>query len=298
MRLSLYLLALVFTANIVNAQELTADLSYFPKTQFNAVVVQNDTSKTGTIFEKIVIDGYDSRFPFYYVQPKNNPDNRCVILLHGGYGNKDTWIVSRKSESSKFTRLKDSLLSLGIALIIPDMKYSGERSYEIDFAYSSSLIRSQQFQKYSDLFTTTVKDIRIIMDYVESRTAESPMTFNVVGMSLGGMVTILLNAADKRLQSVVVAVPPLMLGKMSHWFVMNGTEAGDKLDSVLDLFRYANIQQSPVCLLMANADQYYTEPEARDFFNQITVEGKVFKIYESGHSVPDFFINDVIDFLK
>ena len=85
---------------------------------------------------------------------------------------------------------------------------------------------------------------------------------------------------------------------MSERLDLKGTEAGDKLDSVLDLFRYAKMQQSPVCLLMANADTYYTEEEARDFYDQISVEGKVFKIYESGHSVPDFFIEDVIEFLR
>ena len=298
MRLLLYFLALVFTVNIGKAQESTADLSYFPKTQFNAVVVQNDTSETGTIFEKIVIDGYDSRFPFYYIQPENNPDNRCVILLHGGNGNKDDWIYARNSESNKFTTLKDSLLSLGFALIIPDMRYSGERSYEIDFASSRSLLGSKQVQAYSDLFTTTVRDIRIIMDYVESRTTESPITFNAVGYSLGGSVTILLNAADNRLKSVVVAVPPLVLRKLRNWFGITDNETADKLNSVFDLFRYTKIQKSPVCLLMANADQYYTEQEARDFFDQITVEGNVFKIYDSGHSIPDFFIEDVIEFLK
>ena len=297
MRLLLFI-ALVFTMNILTGQELTADLSYFPKTQFNAVVVQNDTSKTGTIFQKIVIDGYDSRFPFYYIQPENNLDNRCVILLHGASSNKDFWVYARNSESNKFTRLKDSLLSLGIALIIPDMKYSGERSYEIDFASSGSLIASKQFQKYSDLFTTTVKDVRIIMDYIESRSSLTSLSFNIIGWSLGSLPTILLNSVDERLQSVVVCVPGLILVKMSQWFDLKGTEAGNKLDSVLDLFRYAKIQKSPVCLLMANADQYYTEQEARDFNDQITVEGKVIKIYDSGHQLPDFFIEDVIEFLK
>ena len=299
MRLLLILFTFLLSDNILDAQDLTADFSYFPRTEYNEAVVQNDTSKTGTIFEKIVIDGYDSRFPFYYIQPENNPDNRCVILLHGGNANKDIWIRARNSESSNLTRLKDSLLSLGFALIIPDMKYSGERSYELDFARWNSLLKSKQFQKISDFFTTTVKDVRIIMDYIESRSVESPMTFTAAGMSLGGTVTFLLNAADKRLQSVVVTLAPItILGKMSERLDLKDTETGDKLDSVLDLFRYANMQESPVCLLMANADPYYTEQEAREFFDQITVEGKVFKIYDSGHSVPDFFIDDVIEFLK
>ena len=111
MRLFLLLFTLVFMCNISTAQEHTADYNYIPNDGFNESIVKNDTSDTEEVFQKIVIDGYDSRFPFYLIQPENNPKNRFVILLHGGGGTKESWLRASSSLSTKYVRLKDSLLS-------------------------------------------------------------------------------------------------------------------------------------------------------------------------------------------
>ncbi|NNL92665.1 MAG: hypothetical protein HKO66_10560 [Saprospiraceae bacterium] len=134
--------------NISNAQEHTADFSYYPNDGFNESIVKNDTSDIGEVFQKIVIDGYDSRFPFYLVQPENNPKNRFVIILHGGGSTKDSWIHASRSLSTKYVRLKDSLLSLGFAVVIPEYKYYGERSYEIDFIHPNELLRKKDYRKF------------------------------------------------------------------------------------------------------------------------------------------------------
>ncbi|NNE14018.1 MAG: hypothetical protein HKN51_03525 [Saprospiraceae bacterium] len=134
--------------NISNAQEHTADFSYYPNDGFNESIVKNDTSDIGEVFQKIVIDGYDSRFPFYLVQPENNPKNRFVIILHGGGSTKDSWIHASRSLSTKYVRLKVSLLSLGFAVVIPEYKYYGERSYEIDFIHPNELLRKKDYRKF------------------------------------------------------------------------------------------------------------------------------------------------------
>ena len=298
MRLIL-LFTFLLTGNISNAQDLTADFSYFPKTEYNEAVVKNDTSETGEIFQKIVIEGFDARFPFYLIQPKNNPHNRFVILLHGSGGSKNSWTTPSNELTTKYVKLKDSLLSRGYAVIMPDSKYSGERSYEIDFAPTGSLHNPKNGQKSINLFTTTVKDLRIIMDYLESRSAETPIIFNVIGYSMGGKMAILLNSADTRLNSVVACVPAIGGARiLNKRFGLTDTELGDKLLSVHDLFRYAKIQKAPICLLVGNTDRYYTEQEAKEFFDQITVKGKSLKIYESGHHLPESFIADAIKYIK
>ena len=297
MRLLLFIF--VLTGNISNAQELSADFSYYPKTDFSEVVVKNDTSETGEIFQKIVIEGFDARFPFYLIQPKNNPQNRYVILLHGSGGSKNSWTIPSNELTTKYVKLKDSLLSIGYAVIIPDSKYSGERSYEIDFAHLRSLHTPQNGQKSINLFTTTVKDVRIIMDYLESRTGKTPCTFYAIGYSMGGKMAIQLNSVDNRLKAVVACVPPIGAVRiLNKRFGLTGTELDDKLLSVHDLFRYAKIQKAPICLLVGNTDRYYTEQEAKEFFDQITVKGKSLKIYESGHHLPASFIAGAINYIK
>ena len=296
MRLSLFFIAFLFVINISNGQDLLADFSYYPKIDFSEEVVKNDTSETGEIFQKIVIEGFDSRFPFYLIQPKNNPQNRYVILFHGSGGSKKSWTVPSTKLTTKYVQLKDSLLSLGFAVIIPDSKYSGERSYENDFARVRAVHNPQ---KSLNLFTTTVKDVRIIMDYLESRTEQNPCTFYAIGYSMGGKMAFLLNSADNRLKSVVACVPPLATRrKLSKRLGLTDIGLVDKLLIVHDLFRYAKIQKAPICLLVGNTDRLYTEQEAKDLFDQITVKGKSFKIYESGHSLPESFIADAIGYIN
>ncbi|NNL16983.1 MAG: hypothetical protein HKO81_10125 [Flavobacteriaceae bacterium] len=297
MRLLLILFTLVFTCNISIAQEYTADLNYVPNGEFNESIVKNDTSDLGEVFQKIVIDGFDSRFPFYLIQPQNNPKNRFVILLHGSGGTKESWIRASGSLTTKYVKLKDSLLSLGFAVIIPEYKYYGERSYEIDFAKTGVFWRTKDYRRSLNMFTTTVRDIRIIMDYLESKSEQTPIIFHAIGYSRGGKIAILLNSADNRLKSVVACVPYFMGGR----FIRKSSadpELKSNLLSVHDLFRFGKLQKSPICILVGNTDENYTIQEVEDFYNQLTLEGNSLKIYDAGHYLPESFIADAINFIE
>ena len=298
MRLFLLQLTLVFTCNLSIAQEPTADFNYITNDAFNESIVKNDTSDLGQVFQKIVIDGYDSRFPFYLIQPENNPKNRFVILLHGGGGTKDSWMRASSSLSAKYVRLKDSLLSLGFAVVIPEYKYYGERSYEIDFAHPNALMSKKDYRKFLNLFTTTVRDIRIIMDYLESKSEQKPIIFHAIGYSRGSKMAICLNSADNRLKSIVACVPALGSKRLLGERFSTDPEVLNQLLSVHDLFRYTKIQKSPIALLVGNTDRFYTVQEAKDFYNELTTKGNHLKIYDSGHILPDSFIEDAINFIE
>lgn len=199
MKKLLLLVLVLFSSEYLFAQTEKSYFSYFPRTEYNVITADSNDSENGTELKKIVIDGFDSRVPFYYITPKNEEDDKFVILLHGLTGSKDGWIYPMTSLSEKYISLKDSLLALGYTIIIPDAKYHGERSYEADFASPLTFFSSQDSQKAHNLFSTTVKDIRIIMDYIQSNSGNSSTAFNVVGYSMGGIVTILLNSVDDRL---------------------------------------------------------------------------------------------------
>ena len=286
------ILVIILISNIISAQEITADLSYFQKIEFNDKIVESSTADNGNTFEKMVIDGFDSKIPFYRIKPKEGKENKYVILLHGFTGNKDNWVNPTTSLSEKYVKLKDSLLTLGYSIIIPDAKYHGERSYEANFASPLTFFSSQDSQKARNLFSTTVKDIRIIMDYIQSKSDNSSTTFNVVGYSMGGIVTILLNSVDDRLNRVVVCVAPLDVQKASKRIGMNEDNAKN-MESISPK-NYAILQIAPITLLMGTKDGWYTKEEAQDFFDKITIKDKSLKFYESGHYLPNEFILDAI----
>ena len=283
---------LLFISNIAFGQDLAANFSYFPKKEFNAKIVASNIDADGTSFEKAVIDGFDSKIPFYIIKPKNYKEDHFVILLHGITGNKDGWINPFESYSKKCVKLKDSLLALGYSVIIPDAKYHGERSYEANFASPITFFSSQDSQKAYNLVSTSVKDIRILMDYIQFNSGNTTTTFDVIGYSMGGIMTILLNSVEDRLNRTVVCVAPLDLEKASKILGMNDEKA--KTLKVISPKNYALLQKAPITLLMGTKDGWYFKEEAQDFFDKINIKDKTLKFYESGHLLPDEFISDVI----
>ncbi len=291
-KLTISSFALFLISTIISAQDITADLSYFPKKEFNDKIVESITANDGNTFEKIVIDGFDTKIPFYLIKPLNGKKNNFVFLLHGATSSKDSWIYPMSSYSKNYIKLKDSLLSLGYSVIIPDAKYHGERSYESNFESPVTFISTQETQKVYNLFSTTVKDIRIIMDYVQSNLESDTATFDVIGYSMGGMIAVLLNSIDDRLNRVVACVVPLDLQKTSEMMGMHKENA--KKLGIVSPKNYAQLQMAPITLLMGTKDGWYTKEEVQIFFDKITIKDKSLKFYEAGHSLPVEFISDAI----
>lgn len=287
---------LLLISTITFGQDLASNFSYYPKIEYNAKIVESNIDDNGTSFEKAVIDGFDSKIPFYIIKPKDKEEDKFVILLHGITGSKDNWINPSTSYSKKYVKLKDSLLTLGYSIIIPDAKYHGERSYEANFASPITFFSSQDSQKSYNLISTTVKDIRVIMDYIQSNSGNTTTTFDVIGYSMGGMMTILLNSVDDRMNRVVVCVAPLDIQKASKRMGMN--EENAETLNVISPKNYALLQKAPITLLMGTKDGWYVKEEAQDFFDKINIKDKTLKFYESGHLLPDEFISDVIKSLN
>ncbi len=290
LRTLIFILTLI--GSIAFGQDLTANFNYFPKTEYNAKIVANTTDDNGINFEKIVLDGFDSKIPFYLIKPKDKKENKSIILLHGLTGNKDEWT----NPMTNFGKLKDSLLILGYSVIIPDAKYHGERSYEANFASPLTFFASQDAHKVYNLFTTTVKDIRIIMDYIQSSSDNTLTTFDILGYSMGGILGIFLNSCDDRLHRVVACVPGLDSQKSSKVLGMHEEHA--KKLAFISPKNFSTLQKAPITLLMGTQDVYYLKEEAQDFFENITIKDKTLKFYNSGHTLPEEFISDALKALN
>jgi len=294
----LLIFGLIFVSATSFAQYKTGHLNYYPKAEYKAKVAASNTLENGTTFEKIVIDGFDTRVPFYLIKPEINNTNKFVILLHGITGSKENWVNPTSSLSTKYVKLKDSLVSIGYNIIIPDAKYHGERSYEADFASPISFFSTQDVQKIQNLWATSVKDIRVIMDYMQSLPNGELLTFNIVGYSMGGLMAIYLNSVDDRLNRVVACVAPLGSTIKAGMSLGLKEENAKKVEELFSSDIYAPMQKAPITLLMGTKDSWYTEMEAQDFYDNIEIKAKALKFYESGHYLPEEFISDVIETLN
>ena len=282
---------IVLFSQILHAQVEPVSFDYSPTSDVLARVVDSQAFENGTSLEKRVVVGFDSKVPFFLIKPKIS-SNKFIILLHGMTYSKDNWIFPLTDLSQKFVRLKDSLLAIGYNVIIPDAKYHGERSYEADFASPVSFFSSNDKEKVYNMLSISVKDIRVILDHTQSEFGSDSTTFDVIGYSMGGMITILLNSVENRLNRVVVCVPPLDMQKVSERIGMSSDIA--RILAGISPSHFANLQKSPLTMLLGRNDPWYTEQEVQDFFDEISIEDKSLKFYSAGHDLPESFISDSI----
>ncbi|WP_158635205.1 alpha/beta hydrolase [Formosa maritima] len=259
-----------------------------------ANIVQSQQIDSVTVFEKITINGFDSKIPFYHFINKRINTKNYIILLHGLGGSKKDWVYPSKPYlewSENLKTIKDSLISLGYNLIIPDAKYHGERSYELDFRPAEKLPpmlskNEADAKHFETLMTSTVKDIRIIIDYLQFRFENPDLKFGVIGYSMGGALAILLNATDNRISCIVVCVPPLNHPekelKEFNWSKQLTKELSDVTPS-----NYSIFQKSPILLLMGKKDFFYTEKEVSSFFKNVPETKKELIYFDSGHVLPN-----------
>ncbi|WP_411894616.1 alpha/beta hydrolase family protein [Winogradskyella sp. A2] len=269
------------------------------------VVVQSQKLDSVTVFEKVVLEGFDSKIPFYHYINKRSKKDSYVILLHGLGDSKKDWVYPSEPYlewSKNITSIKDSLLTLGYSLLIPDAKFHGERNYELDFRPPESLppilSRNEKDTKlFETLVTSTVKDLRIMMDYIQQRKKNTNQSFGVIGYSMGGNLAILLSNYDDRIMSVVACVPPINLPA-------KGLEAfnwpDDLIQGQLDItpMKYAVNQKNPILLLMGKNDYFTPVEDANSFFNNVSINEKEIKFFDSGHILPNEYKIDAIRWIS
>ena len=299
------LLLITFLLSInLQCQELSNYFDYKKNENLNAQIVDNRKIDSTTIFEKVVIDGYNSKIPFYHYYKLQNNTSKYIILLHGLGDSKESWVYPSLPYfdwSKNLTSIKDSLLHLGYNIIIPDAKFHGERSYELNFRPAQNLPpiiskNEEDGMLFSTLMSSTVKDIRIIMDYISLTDKNQKISFAVVGYSMGGALAILLNAVDNRISNIVACVTPLNHPE-KELVPFNWSPKITQMLSQVTPMNYATNQRSPILLLLGDKDFFYSANEVSLFYNNIGIDEKKVKFFKSGHILPDKYKIDVIDWI-
>jgi hypothetical protein len=112
------LLISFFLLSISNgySQEPNGIFSY-EKFQPSATIVNSSKLDSITSLEKIVLEGFDSKIPFYHIPNERTSEKKYAILLHGLGGNKMYWVYPSMpylQYTKNLTAIKDSLLTRGV----------------------------------------------------------------------------------------------------------------------------------------------------------------------------------------
>lgn len=297
------ILAFFLSLHLVQGQEA---ISFFDQQQSSFT-----SFKTGaryldslTRMEKVVLEGNSSKVPFYHYINKRTEKPVYVILLHGLGGTKEYWVnpsMPYLDYTKNLTNLKDSLLALGFSLLIPDAKFHGERKYELNFRNPANLppMISQDTADaaiFFTLLTSTIREVRMLMDYAEGETGQNSLDFNMIGYSMGGGISLLVNSVEDRMNSIVACVAPMTIPYSSAELLGWSGDILTKMKEVTAYYKAAK-QLSPVLMLNGSKDPFVPEKDAKAFFDQMEAPDKEIKFFDSGHELPVIFSNDVIAWL-
>lgn len=305
MKIFLNLFSLLLISSNIIAQNYIDTFDYEEREIHKAEVLFSFEVENQITFQKMLIEGHDTPLPFYHYLNSGEKEDHYIILLHGLGGSKEDWVFPSLpfiDWTKNLTAIKDSLLNLGNSILIPDAKYHGERSYELDFRPAEQLAAtlsksSEDANYFGTMISGTIKDIRIILDFIETNASTSSIKFSSVGYSMGGSLALMLNATDSRIKSVVACVPPLNLPEKDLKDYALPLKTVNKLKSITPQ-NYAPLQQSPYLLLMGEDDNFYTKQEVRSFLSHSEITDKDLKYFDSGHELPPEFVQEVIWWIR
>jgi dienelactone hydrolase len=230
--------------------------------------------------EKIVFTGgRGDRVPGILAIPKLGTRPYPLVLeLHAGASSKDGWWSDGSFERGQ--RLTQSLLSAGIAVLALDAQYHGERSANNDYlSLSEMYFEKKWFSRYRDMVVESTRDYLRALDYLSTRPEVDLTRVGVIGYSTGGLMSVYLTALEPRIRATVACVAAL---SDSWLYPLTATNFA------------AAIRNRPVLVLAGRRDPLISIESTQRFFNLIEGSPKALAFFDSGHQLPDEYIDRAV----
>lgn len=132
-------------------------------------------------------------------------------------------------------------------------------------------------EPYEAMLVDTVRDHRVLLDWLVQQPQLDKTKIKLVGYSMGAQISLLLAGVDSRIHSVAAIVPP-------H---MNSTTA-----VVAPLNLMAGLADNQVWLFTADDDEYASIKQNQQLFDALPNADKKLFRFDSGHLLPADYLND------
>jgi len=292
--LSLLMIVLMFVSSFVYSQDLktltdeefrliTQIYTYDKKTPVPVTVLAKEELELCNR-EFIVFEGNNNeKVPAYIGIPKTGEAPfPCVFLVPGSSGSmNESW-----DANGNFRLHNDEFLKKGIAVITVEVQYQGLRTSGNNFRnVGSSLFDNLEPCKYRDVFFQTVKDFRIMMDYLETRDDIDATKIGITGGSGGGIMSYIVAAVDSRIKACApmsTPVNPYLDTTKSPKFVRF------QMCELVRPWYYVNgLKNTAFLSVDGDHDIFSSKEEKMALINLVHSRDKSIKLYKSGHRLPD-----------
>ncbi len=210
-----------------------------------------------------------------------------VIGIHAmGRSYPRWWTDSLKgrptvTQVNKITKLANKNGQVVIAI---DARYHGSRKIRTRPLRSimNDLHLFGDKSYYEEMIRYTVLDHRVLLDWVEAQQNLDINQLTVAGYSMGGQISLLLGAVDKRVNTIVSIVPPFIDDKTA-------LVAPKNISSLLT--------NQSILLITADDDENASQEENQTFFTSIPSSNKHHITFAGGHILPENYVDSLIGWL-
>jgi cephalosporin-C deacetylase-like acetyl esterase len=220
--------------------------------------------------------------------PENNEAKHPVVVGVSAMGRNYNrwWVDSFKGRPTvtNVNKVGKAALESGYAVVAIDARYHGSRK-DPDRTLRSIMNDLHFFgdkSTYEEMIVNTVRDYRVLLDWLESQDRIDSRNIVMAGYSMGGQVALLTASVDDRVNHVVAIVPPYLDDKVA-------LVAPKNVVSLLD--------SAQVLLITSDDDENASEEENLSLFDEIATAKKDHLIFEGSHILPARYVESVRDWL-
>ncbi len=183
--------------------------------------------------------------------------------------------------------LAEQALQAGYAVLALDARRHGDRKDPQQPMLVRNLMTDLHLwgrrEPYERLIVDTVKDYRVLLDWVQQQPQFDGTQVRAVGYSMGAQMALLLAGTDGRVHSVAAVVPPHL---------------DNKVAAVAPLNVAPGLGQVAVWLLTADDDEYASAADNAALFAALPGTGGQHLRFAGGHLLPAAYVPALLPWLK
>ncbi len=184
-------------------------------------------------------------------------------------------------------RITQMALQQGYAVVAIDARAHGERRHLGQPHLAQRVMRDMHWfgrrQGYEQMIIDTVRDHRVLLDWLATQPHLDTGRIKAVGYSMGAQGALLLAGLDERVRAVAAMVPPHL---------------GDNVAVVAPINLVVGLQGKRVWLLTGEEDDHGTSEESQPLFDAIPSQDKKHLRFDSGHLLPTDYVEKLSDWFK
>lgn len=244
-----------------------------------------ELSEWGSNSYKLSFQSYDGSIVNGQISFPSQCNVKCPVLVGVsamGRNYNRWWIDSWKGRPTvtNVNKLGKAALDNGYAVVAIDARYHGSRKDPEKTL--GSIMNDLHFfgdkSSYEEMIVNTVKDYRVLIDWLSVNSRIDSENIVMAGYSMGGQISLLAASVDNRISQVVSIVPPSL---------------DDKVAMVAPKNVVPLIFASKLLLVTSDDDENASEAENKFLFDLIPTNDKEHLVFEGGHILPASYVDSI-----